>query len=200
MAAATSQIVLPLSRGESWHSTSRNRPISSEAEKRHPSFGEEDGREGVLGEGEFVGPGDDDESDGVLGEDEVDIVVETLSEHLIVFAVKEKRYLFGLGTSTVRNSVTAVLRRMSNNTFNTRTAGPPKLFSIFCSTYLGSKSGPYRVILDRLSGQYREIWTGLGCRGLASCMATITCHVLNHYKLQEGCMNDPKQSTTRTEL
>ena len=51
--ATTSQIVLPLSKGESWDSTSRNRPISSEAENRHRSFGEEDGREGVLGEGDF---------------------------------------------------------------------------------------------------------------------------------------------------
>ena len=23
----------------------------------------------------------------------------------------------------------------------------------------------------------------------------VTCRVINHYKLQEGCMNDPKQST-----
>ena len=70
LVATTSQIVLPLSKGESWGSTSRNRPISSEAENRHRSFGEEDGREGVLGEGEFVGPGDDDEREGVLGEGE----------------------------------------------------------------------------------------------------------------------------------
>ena len=27
----------------------------------------------------------------------------------------------------------------------------------------------------------------------------VTCHVINHYKLQEGCVNDPKQSTTRAE-
>ena len=59
--------------------------------------------------------------------------------------------------------------------------------SIFCSTYSGSKSGPYRVILDRLSGQYREIWIGLGCRGLVSCMTTVTCCVINHYEIQEGC-------------
>ena len=72
--ATTSQIVLPLSKGESWDSTSRNRPISSEAENRHRSFGEEDGREGVLGEGEFVGPGDDDEREGFLGGVEVDIL------------------------------------------------------------------------------------------------------------------------------
>ena len=64
----------PLSQGESWDSTSRNRPISSEAENRHRSFGEEDGREGVLGEGESVGPGDDDEREGVLGVVEVDIL------------------------------------------------------------------------------------------------------------------------------
>ena len=70
--ATTSQIVLPLSKGESWDSTSRNRPISSEAENRHRSFGEEDGREGVLGEGEYVGPGDDDERGG--GGVEVDIL------------------------------------------------------------------------------------------------------------------------------
>ena len=62
--------MLLLSKGESWDSTSRNRPISSEAENRHRSFGEEDGREGVLGEGEFVGPGDDDEREGALGEGE----------------------------------------------------------------------------------------------------------------------------------
>ena len=58
---------------------------------------------------------------------------------------------------------------------------------------LGSKSGPYCVILDRLSGQYREIWTGLGFRGLASCLTTVTYRVIHHYKLQERCMNDPKQ-------
>ena len=67
-----------------------------------------------------------------------------------------------------------------NNTFITRTARLPTLFpfSFFLLLYLGSKSGPYRVILDRLSGQYREIWTGLGCRGLASCMTTVTCRVI----------------------
>ena len=42
----------------------------------------------------------------------MDIVVETLSERLIVFPAKEKRYLIGLGTSTVQNSVTVVLLRM----------------------------------------------------------------------------------------
>ena len=47
--------------------------------------------------------------------------------------------------------------------------------------FSGSKSGPYCVILDRLSGQYREIWTGLGCRGLANCMTTVTCRVINIY-------------------
>ena len=72
--ATTSKIVLPLSKGESWDSTSRNRPISSEAENWHRSFREEDGREGVLGEGEFVGPGDDDEREGVQGGVEVDIL------------------------------------------------------------------------------------------------------------------------------
>ena len=64
LVVTTSQIVLPLSKGESWDSTSRNRPILSEAENRHRSFGEEDGREGVLGESEFVGPGDHDEREG----------------------------------------------------------------------------------------------------------------------------------------
>ena len=44
--------------------------------------------------------------------------------------------------------------------------------------YSGSKSGPYGVILDQLSGQYQEIWPGLGCRGLASCMTTVTCRVI----------------------
>ena len=44
-------------------------------------------------------------------------MVETLSEHPIVFLAKEKRYLFGLGTSTVQNSVTVVLLRMSNSTW-----------------------------------------------------------------------------------
>ena len=78
--------------------------------------------------------------------------------------------------------------------------GDLNFFPFFCSTYSGSKSGPYRVILDRVGGQYREIWTGLGCRGLANCMKTVTCLVINNYKLQEGCMNDPKPSTTRTEL
>ena len=39
------------------------------------------------------------------------------------------------------------------------------------------QSPKYRVILDQLSGQYREIWTALGCRGLASCMTTVTCRV-----------------------
>ena len=58
--ATTSQTVLPLSKGETWPSTFRNRPISSEAKNRHRSFGEEDGREGVLGEGDLFGPGDDD--------------------------------------------------------------------------------------------------------------------------------------------
>ena len=87
-----------------------------------------------------------------------------------------------------------------NDTFITLTARLPTLFPLFCSTYSGSKSGPYRVILDRLSGQYREIWTGLRCRGLASCMTTVTCPVIDHYKVQEGYMNDPKQSTTLTEL
>ena len=72
--------------------------------------------------------------------------------------------------------------------------------SIFCSTYSGSKSCPYCVVLDRLSGQYREIWTGLGCWGLTSCMTTVTCRVIKHYKLQEGCMNDPKESTIPTEI
>ena len=101
--------------------------------------------------------GDDDDRDGVLGGVEVDIVIETLSEHLIVFRVKEKLYLFGLETSTVQMGVTVVLLRMSNHTFISRTARLPRLFSIFCRTYSVSKSGPYRVILDRLSGQYREI-------------------------------------------
>ena len=64
----------------------------------------------------------------------------------------------------------------------------------------GSKSGPCRVILDRLSGQYQEIWTGQGCPGLASCMTMVTCLVINHYKPKVVSMNDPKQSTTRTEL
>ena len=45
--------------------------------------------------------------------------------------------------------------------------------------YSGSKSGPYRVVFDRPSGQYREIWTSLGCRGFASCMTTVTCHVIS---------------------
>ena len=57
-------------------------------------------------------------------------MIDTLSEHLIVFAVKEKRYLFGLGTSTVQNSATVALLRMSNHTFITRTARLPTLFSI----------------------------------------------------------------------
>ena len=43
-----------------------------------------------------------------------------------------------------------------NNTCITRTAGLPTLFHYFCSTYSGSKSGPYLVILDWLSRQYRE--------------------------------------------
>ena len=58
-------------------------------------------------------------------------MVETLSEHLIVFRAKEKRYLFGLGTSTVHNSVTVVLLRMSNHTFITHTAWLPTLFPFF---------------------------------------------------------------------
>ena len=96
--------------------------------------------------------------DGVLGGVEVDIVVKTLSEHLIVFPAKEKRSLFGLGTSTVQNTVIVVLLRLSNNTFITRTARLPTFFfRLFCSAYSGSKSGPYHVIMDRLSGQYREI-------------------------------------------
>ena len=72
--------------------------------------------------------GDDDERDGVLGGGEVDIVIETLSEHLIVFRAKEKLYLFGLGTSTVQIGVTVVLLRMSNHTFISRTA---RLFLFF---------------------------------------------------------------------
>ena len=51
-------------------------------------------------------------------------------------------------------------------------------FFPFFLLYSGSKSSPYRVILDRLSGQYHEIWTGLGCRGLASCMTMVTCRVI----------------------
>ena len=81
-------------------------------------------------------------------------MVETLSEHLIVFPTKEKRYFFGLGTSTVQNTVTVVLLRISSNTFITRTARLQTLLHFF-STYWVSKSGPYRVI--RLSGQYVEI-------------------------------------------
>ena len=57
--------------------------------------------------------------------------------------------------------------------------GYKHFFFHFLLLYLGSKSSPYRVIFDRLSGQYREIWTGLGCRGLASCMTTVTCRVMN---------------------
>ena len=56
--------------------------------------------------------------------------------------------------------------------------------------YSGSKSGPYSVILGRLSGQYREIWTGLGCRGLASCMTTVTCRVLIMYTQHVYSSND----------
>ena len=78
--------------------------------------------------------------------------------------------------------------------------GYQNFFPFFCSTHSGSKCGPYRVILDRVRGQYRKKWIGLGCRGLASCMTTVTCREIHHFKLQEGCMNDPKQSTTRTEL
>ena len=62
--------------------------------------------------------------------------------------------------------------------------------------YSESKSGPYCVILDRLSRQYREIWTGLGCRGLASCMTTVTCCVIIYFILHsikgnpsKGCMH-----------
>ena len=51
-----------------------------------------------------------------------------------------------------------------NNLFITRTARLTTLFPSFLCSTRGSKSGPYRVILDRLSGQYREIWTGPGCQ------------------------------------
>ena len=43
--------------------------------------------------------------------------------------------------------------------------GYEHFFSIFL-LYSGSESGPYCIKLDWLSGQYHEIWTGLGCRGL----------------------------------
>ena len=59
-------------------------------------------------------------------------------------------------------------------------------FFHFLFLYSGSKTRPYRVLLDRLSGQYREIWTGLGCRGLASCMTTVTCRVINWYTCERG--------------
>ena len=62
-----------------------------------------------------------------------------------------------LGTSIVQNSVTVVLLRIPTHTFVTRTAMLPTLFFHLCSTYSGSKSSPYRVLLDRLGGQYREI-------------------------------------------
>ena len=112
----------------------------------------------------------------------MEIMVETLSEHLIVFRSKEKRYLFGLGMSTGHNSVTVVPLRMSNHTLIAHTAWLPTLFPFFCSTYSGTKCSPYRVILDRLSGQCRAIWTGLGCWGLASCMITVTCRVINNLR------------------
>ena len=38
--------------------------------------------------------------------------------------------------------------------------------------------GQYYIHMDQLSGQYRENLTGLGCRGLASCMTTVTCHAI----------------------
>ena len=57
--------------------------------------------------------------------------------------------------------------------------GYQHFFPFFFLLYSGSKSSPYRIILDWLSGQYREIWTGLGCRGLASCMTTVTCRVIS---------------------
>ena len=58
-------------------------------------------------------------------------MVEMLSEHPIIFPAKEKRYLIGMGTNTVQNTVTVVLRRMSSNTFITRTARVPTLFFHF---------------------------------------------------------------------
>ena len=81
-------------------------------------------------------------------------------------------------------SSTVLTACAANNTFITRTAiGYQHFFhSFFLFLYFGSKSGPYRVILDQLSGQYREIWTGLGCLGLASCMTTVTCRVMNMFR------------------
>ena len=51
-------------------------------------------------------------------------------------------------------------------------------FSSFFLKYSQSKSSSYHVILDRLSGPYRELWTGPRSWGLASCMTTVMCRVI----------------------